>query len=87
MTLTLVISDSPKIARKHAGIATAAISSGTRASAEPNTKTSTASAAAPATRTASHTMTTASLWRSTNLDSASTSVPFPPRDIWLCRYR
>ncbi len=36
------------MARKQAGIATAAISNGTRASAEPNTNASTASAAVPA---------------------------------------
>ncbi len=36
------------MARKVAGIATAAIASGTRARAEPNTNASTASAAAPA---------------------------------------
>ena len=36
------------MARKQAGIATAAISSGTRASAEPNTNARTASAAVPA---------------------------------------
>jgi hypothetical protein len=48
ITLTVVISVRPKIARKQPRMATAAISSGTRASAEPNTNASTASAAAAA---------------------------------------
>ena len=47
-TLTEVTSVRPYRARKDAGRVTAAISTGSRASAEPNTKNSTASAAVPA---------------------------------------
>ena len=62
MTLTVVISVRPYRAAKQAGIATAAIASGTTASAEPNTNNSTPSAAAPASSVSARTPNPSLVW-------------------------